>query len=187
MLICMKNLLTRKLKIFIRLLKNSCKPMCPCSFLPSKWNDLHKGNYTRVQYNWFHFIDQKFGSLHTMQYYWDNIRSTSDLRHGRIGGFVSRCGFRKPEKKKKRRQKWWSKKWYLERANYGHKLLVELTQNELDDHKKFLRMDAESFEELSNSVFFVSLKEKHCHACGYVFHPQRLSLTLRHLATGNTL
>lgn len=89
------------------------------------------------------------------------------------------------EKKSKKRSKW-SKTWFLQRAKYGHvELLAELRTNEPHDYRNFLRMDALSFDEL------LELVSPYIRKCDTIMRQsispmERLSLTLRYLATGNT-
>ena len=53
----------------------------------------------------------------------------------------------------KRKRAKWSKEWFLQRSTFGHtKLLRELSHNEPSDLKNFLRMDAESYNELLQMV-----------------------------------
>ena len=73
----------------------------------------------------------------------------------------------------------WSKKWYLERATYGHKLLEESTQNEPDDYENFLWMDAESFDEFSNLVSS-SIRKKDTVMRAAISPVEWLSLTIVH-------
>ncbi|GFS06406.1 hypothetical protein ElyMa_006543400 [Elysia marginata] len=59
---------------------------------------------------------------------------------------------RKRRTSKKKRTKW-SRQWFLNRAMFGHsELLKELRDNEPDDHKNFLRMDGDCFNELLEIV-----------------------------------
>ena len=79
----------------------------------------------------------------------------------------------------------WSKDWFLKRETYGHvNLLQELRVNEPEDFRNFLRMDAPSFDELLGLVEPLIRKED------TVMRPsippsERLSITLRYLASGN--
>ena len=53
----------------------------------------------------------------------------------------------------RRKRAKWSKEWFLQRSTFGHtKLLRELSHNEPSDLKNFLRMDAESYNELLQMV-----------------------------------
>lgn len=53
----------------------------------------------------------------------------------------------------KRKRAKWSKEWFVQRSTFGHtKLLRELSHNEPNDLKNFLRMDAESYNELLQMV-----------------------------------
>ena len=75
---------------------------------------------------------------------------------------------------------------FLKRETYGHvNLLQELRVNEPEDFRNFLRMDAPSFDELLGLVEPLIKKED------TVMRPsispsERLSITLRYLASGNS-
>ena len=57
------------------------------------------------------------------------------------------------DKKKRKLRRKWSKDWLLQRVTYGHaNLLKELRINEPEDFHNFLRMDAQSFDELLSLV-----------------------------------
>ena len=62
-----------------------------------------------------------------------------------------------PEFKKRSK---WVKKWYRSRRELGHtRLLRELRDDEPEDYRNFLRMDAESYEELLNLVMPMIIKQ----------------------------
>ena len=86
---------------------------------------------------------------------------------------------------RKKRSKW-SKKWFLQRPKFGHtKLLRELRHNEPQDFQNFLRMDVGSYNELLQMVDPLIRKET-TNMREPISPTERLSLTLRYLATGNT-
>ena len=86
---------------------------------------------------------------------------------------------------KKKEKKMWMKKWYQDRNHYTHEnLLGELRQSSSDDYKNFLRMDAETFDELLSLVQPIVQKEN-TNMREAVCPSMRLSATLRFLATGN--
>jgi hypothetical protein len=88
---------------------------------------------------------------------------------------------RNKEKKKRR----WMKEW-LKKNKYTHEnLLKDLKLNEPSDFQNFLRLDATSFDELLKMI--TSRIEKKDTTMRDAIPPsQRLSITLRYLATGNT-
>ena len=85
-----------------------------------------------------------------------------------------------------KRKKKWVKKWYLCRREQGHtRLLRELRDDEPEDYRNFLRMDAESYDELLNLVMPMIVKQNT--TMREAISPNaRLSMTLRFLATGNS-
>ena len=87
--------------------------------------------------------------------------------------------------KRKKRCKW-SKKWFLRRRELGHaRLLRELRDDEPEDYRNFLRMDAASYDELLDMVR--PLIQKEDTIMREAIPPnERLSITLRFLATGNS-
>ena len=94
------------------------------------------------------------------------------------------CRKRRRSTKKKRTK--WAKQWFLQRAKFGHsELLKELRNNEPDDYKNFLRMDGLSFDELLELVGPHIIKQDTVMR-NAIPPADRLSLTLRFLATGDT-
>ena len=88
--------------------------------------------------------------------------------------------------KRKRRRRKCAQQWYLCRERFGHThLLNELRNSEPDVYKKFLRMDEESFDELLELVRPYITKENTVMRSA-ISPFERLSITLRFLATGNT-
>ncbi|GFN94113.1 hypothetical protein PoB_002061900 [Plakobranchus ocellatus] len=86
----------------------------------------------------------------------------------------------------KRKRGKWSKEWFLQRSKFGHtKLLLELSHNEASDFKNFLRMDIESYNELLQ-MFEPLIVKQTTNMRQSISPTERLSITLRYLATGNT-
>lgn len=88
---------------------------------------------------------------------------------------------------KRKRTRRWSKDWYKKRQKYTHEnLLKDLMLTEEADFKNFVRLDLEQFKELLELVTHVIAK-KNTNMREAIPSFQRLSITLRYLATGNTL
>ena len=86
----------------------------------------------------------------------------------------------------KRKRAKWSKEWFLQRSKFGHtELLLELSHNEPSDFKNFLRMDIETYNELLKMVEPLIVKQT-TNMRQPISPTERLSITLRYLATGNT-
>ena len=87
----------------------------------------------------------------------------------------------------KRKRAKWSKEWFLQRSKFGHtELLLELSHNEPSDFKNFLRMDIDTYNELLKMVEPLIVKQT-TNMRQPISPTERLSITLRYLATGNTL
>lgn len=88
--------------------------------------------------------------------------------------------------KGKKRKRIWAKEWFKKRPVYTHeRLLNDLTLTQENDFKNYMRMDVAKFEELLQKV--KPLIEKKNTVMREAISPyQRLSITLRYLATGNT-
>jgi hypothetical protein len=92
---------------------------------------------------------------------------------------------KKPKKVKKQRRTW-SKEWLKNRQQYTQeKLLTELRNFERNDFKNFLRMNDECFDEILTLVN-PFIKKQNTSMREAIPASQRLSITLRYLATGNT-
>ena len=88
---------------------------------------------------------------------------------------------RKKEKKKRR----WMKEWFKERKKYTHEnLLSELKISEPSDFQNFLRVNSTVFDELLRMVT-PEIEKKDTTMRDAIPPSQRLSITLRYLATGN--
>ena len=78
------------------------------------------------------------------------------------------------------------KNWLRRRQDCTHeRLLQELRLNEPDDYRNFLRMDSTTYDELLAMVTPIIQKEDTVMRYA-ITTSQRLSITLRCLATGNT-
>jgi len=88
---------------------------------------------------------------------------------------------KKKEKKKRRWMEW------LKKINkYNHEnLLKDLRLSELCDFQNFLRLDATSFDELLKRIT-PRIEKRNTTMRDAIPPSQRLSITLRYLATGNT-
>lgn len=90
-------------------------------------------------------------------------------------------------KRKRKRTRCWSKDWYTKRQKYTHEnLLKDLMLTEEADFKNFVRLDLEQFQELLELVTPL-IEKKNTNMREAIPPFQRLSITLRYLATGNTL
>jgi hypothetical protein len=88
----------------------------------------------------------------------------------------------KKEKKKRR----WMKEWLKKRNEYTHEnLLKDLRLSEPCDFQNFLRLDATSFDELLKMIT-PRIEKRNFTMRDAIPPSQRLSITLRYLATGNT-
>ena len=91
---------------------------------------------------------------------------------------------RKKDGKRKRR---WSKEWYKMRNRFTHEQLLNvLREKEPEDYKNFLRMDPESFDILLNLVRPM-IEKQDTNMREAIPTSQRLSITLRYLASGMDL
>lgn len=87
---------------------------------------------------------------------------------------------------KKKKKKRWMKNWYKERQKYSNvNLLNELRFNEPDDYQNFLRLDSSTFDKLL-ALIEVQIKKQDTCMRDAIPPSQRLSITLRYLATGNS-
>lgn len=95
------------------------------------------------------------------------------------------CLVRKVKKSRKPRTQW-SREWLLKRKDFSHVKLLKELQNEPNDWRNYLRMDEEIYVEL------LSLVSPFIAKCDTVMRKavsphERLSATLRFLATGRSL
>lgn len=90
-------------------------------------------------------------------------------------------------KKKKKRviRKQWSKKWLLMRAKYTHVNLLNELKLEPEDWFNYLRMDEETYNELLKIVT-PRIEKMDTRMRQAITAHERLSATLRFLATGRT-
>jgi len=86
----------------------------------------------------------------------------------------------------KKEKRTWMKEWLKKRNEYTHEsLLKDLRLSKPSDFQNFLRLDATSFEELLKMI--TPRIEKRTATMRNAIPPsQRLSITQRYLATGNT-
>lgn len=86
-------------------------------------------------------------------------------------------------RKKKENRRKWSRKWLLKRSQYSHiNLLKELSINDNNDWRNYLRMDATTYNRLLELVTPFIKKDDTCMRKAISSH-ERLSATLRFLAT----
>lgn len=90
------------------------------------------------------------------------------------------------KKKKQKKTRKWAKQWFLDREKYTHEILLnELRICEPNDFRNFLRMNGELFDELL-ALVTPQIKKKNTIMRDAIPVSQRLSITLRYLATGNS-
>ena len=86
----------------------------------------------------------------------------------------------------KNKKKCWSKRWFLERHTFGHGAhMEELRINQPDDFRNFLQMDEDSFKDLLR-LLKPFIGGKNTKLRDAIPPMERLLVTLRFLATGNT-
>lgn len=88
-------------------------------------------------------------------------------------------------KKRKKERKCWSKKWLLRRSRLGvsNTLLRELRLENVDDYRRYMRIDPGTFDELHDMIRLkISRMDTNFRNC--IPSDTRLELTLRYLATG---
>lgn len=88
-------------------------------------------------------------------------------------------------KVKTRKRKIWSKQWLLKRQKYSHVNLMKELAIEKDDWFNYMRMDHDTYLELLSQVSPLIEKKDTCMREAISPH-ERLSATLRFLATGRT-
>lgn len=95
------------------------------------------------------------------------------------------CLVRKVKKSRKPRTQW-SREWLLKRKDFSHVKLLKELQNEPNDWRNYLRMDEETYVELLSLVSpFIAKYDTVMRKA--VSPHERLSATLRFLATGRSL
>lgn len=93
---------------------------------------------------------------------------------------------KKEKKKGSQKGRKWAKQWFIDREKYTHeKLLNELRVIEPNDFRNFLRMDGELFDELL-ALVTPEIGKRNTIMRDAIPASQRLSITLRYLATGNS-
>ncbi|XP_039302329.1 uncharacterized protein LOC120357046 [Solenopsis invicta] len=117
-------------------------------------------------------------SLNINQYYWQHLqkRKLSAV----IIIMLLECNNKKHNRRK------WVHCWVAKRKEKGlhHNLFMELSLEDPNRFRRCLRMDTETFEELLERVTPLIVK-KNTHLRESISAAERLSLTLRHLATGS--
>lgn len=92
---------------------------------------------------------------------------------------------RKKEQSSRKGRKW-AKQWFIDREKHTHEtLLNELRVAEPNDFRNFLRMDGVLFDELL-ALLTPQIEKINTTMRDAIPASQRLSITLRYLATGNT-
>ena len=88
-------------------------------------------------------------------------------------------------RRKRRNRRVWTRKWILNRNNYGayHQLLKELQMGDESSYKNFLRMDIDSFQSIL-ALIAPEITYRDTHLRKAIPPGERLALTLRFLATG---
>ncbi|KAG5869550.1 hypothetical protein JTB14_037167 [Gonioctena quinquepunctata] len=110
---------------------------------------------------------------------------SSDTEAACIAIVITECLKRK-QKRNRRRRRVWTKDWLKKRHQYTHEsLLSDLRFGEPDDFRNFLRLDGTSYDELLEMVTPI-IQKTNTNMRDAISPSQRLSITLRYLATGNT-
>ena len=101
-----------------------------------------------------------------------------------ICGILLQCAYEMD--KKKRNREIWTKEWVLNRPQYGayNSLMRELSISDARGFHNFIRMNAQTFEQLL-TVVAPHIQRKDTVMRQAIPPAERLSLTLRYLATGN--
>lgn len=97
-------------------------------------------------------------------------------------GLALVLSIKKPGKRKRTRSKW-SKQWLIDRHVNSHTHLLNELRLEPDDYRNYLRMDENTYRELLQLVSPLIQKEDTIMRSAITPH-ERLSVTLRYLATG---
>ena len=106
----------------------------------------------------------------------------TDLETACVALAVAKSVRKKSEKRRRR----WMKEWFKKREEYTHEnLLNDLRITEVEDYRLFLRVDVAAFEELL-AMIKPKIEKQNTIMRDAVPASQRLSITLRFLATGNT-
>ncbi|KAJ8301055.1 hypothetical protein KUTeg_022574 [Tegillarca granosa] len=97
------------------------------------------------------------------------------------------CAAMKLLKKRKVKRKCWTRPWIKRRSKFGahHALLDELRREDPKSYKNFIRLDDAAFQELLQLVTPL-IKRKDTCMRDAIPPAERLSLTLRFLATGDS-
>lgn len=102
-----------------------------------------------------------------------------------LWSFYAICLGKLAQKKRTKRTRW-SRAWLLKRSEFSHVRLLRELGDEPNDWRNYLRMTTECYEEL---LYLVSplIKKKDTVMRKAISPHERLTATLRYLATGRTL
>ena len=91
------------------------------------------------------------------------------------------------QRQRKRTRKQWVRKWILKRKKFGAyaALLFDLRNSDTTSYSNFLRMDKVAFEEILNKVR-LHIQKADTRFRESISAEERLALTLRYLATGDS-
>lgn len=97
---------------------------------------------------------------------------------------IMAAAYRQHLRTRRKRRTCWTRPWILRRQEHGaHSLIKELSQEDHESYKNFVRMTKEDFTELLEKVSPLIAK-KDTIMRKSISPAERLSLTLRYLATG---
>ena len=112
-----------------------------------------------------------------------NMLTDSELCCMMIAVAASR---KKGKKKGSQKGRKWAKQWFIDREKFTHeKLLNELIVIEPNDFRNFVRMNGELVDELL-ALVAPEIEKRNTIMRDAIAVSQRLSITLRYLATGNS-
>ncbi|KAK3107504.1 hypothetical protein FSP39_016061 [Pinctada imbricata] len=100
---------------------------------------------------------------------------------------IMAAAYRQYIRNKRKRRTHWIKPWIKRRDKYGahHALLKELEIEDIETYRNFVRMSKENFDELL-SLVSPMIKKKDTIMRESITAAERLSLTLRYLASGDS-
>lgn len=98
---------------------------------------------------------------------------------------IMAAAYRQHLRSRRKRRTWWTRPWILRRQEHGaHNFLIkELSQEDHESYKNFVRMAKEDFTELLVKMSPLIVKKETIMRKS-ISPAERLSLTLRYLATG---
>lgn len=91
----------------------------------------------------------------------------------------------KENEKKKRKRRYWVKHWLDRRSDYSHVNLIEELRVCPEDYNNYLRMPPVLYEELL-SLITPLIKKEDTHMRQSISPHERLTVTLRYIATGRS-